>query len=84
MNYEKIILDVVTPLVDNKEAVLVRKMPSEKEDDMLFLVVADSADLGKLIGKNGIIAKAIREVVGIAAKIDNKKLFVKFEAYNEE
>ena len=84
MNYEKIILDVVTPLVDNKEAVLVRKMPTEKEDDMLYLVVADSADLGKLIGKNGIIAKAIREVVGIAAKIDNKKLFVKCEAYNEE
>ena len=42
------------------------------------------SDLGKLIGKNGIIAKAIREVVGIAAKIENKKLFVKFEAYNEE
>ena len=42
MNYEKIILDIVTPLVDNKEAVLVRKMPTEKEDDMLYLVVADS------------------------------------------
>ena len=53
MNYEKIILDIVTPLVDNKEAVLVRKMPTEKEDDMLYLVVADSSDLGKLIGKNG-------------------------------
>ena len=35
MNYEKIILDIVTPLVDNKEAVLVRKMPTEKEVDML-------------------------------------------------
>ena len=84
MNYEKLILDVVTPLVDNKEAVLVRKMPNDKEDEMLYLVVADASDLGKLIGKNGIIAKAIREVVSIAAKIDGKKLFVKFEAYNEE
>ena len=84
MNYEKIILDIVTPLVDNKEAILVRQMPTENEDDMLFLVVADQSDLGKLIGKNGIIAKAIREVVSIGAKIENKKLFVKFEAYNEE
>ena len=61
-------------LVDSPEAVVV----TDKEDDkgvIIELKVAQS-DMGKLIGKQGRIAKAIRAVVKAAAFKENKKVMV--------
>lgn len=84
MNYEKLILDTARPLVENKDALMVRQMPNEDGKGLLFLVVASSSDIARLIGKKGIIAKAIREVVNVAAKIAGERVFVKFESFEEE
>ena len=45
---------------------------------MLELKVAPS-DMGKVIGKQGRIAKAIRSVVKAAASRDNKKVIVEIQ-----
>ena len=61
-------------LVDNPDEVVV----TEKEDGkalVLELKVADS-DMGKVIGKQGRIAKAIRSVVKAAAAKEDKKVIV--------
>jgi predicted RNA-binding protein YlqC (UPF0109 family) len=61
-------------LVDSPEAVVV----TDKEDDkgvIIELKVAQS-DMGKVIGKQGRIAKAIRAVVKAAAFKENKKVMV--------
>ncbi len=62
-------------LVDNPEQVSV----SEVDEDgvvTLELSVAES-DMGKVIGKQGRIAKAIRTVVKAAAVHEDKKVIVK-------
>ena len=84
MNYEKIILDAALPLVANKDSLMVRQMPNEEEKGLLFLVVAPSSDIARLIGKKGIVAKAIREVVSVASKIEGQRIHIKFESYEEE
>ena len=61
-------------LVDNPDEVVV----SEKEEGrnvIIELHVAQS-DMGKVIGKQGRIAKAIRSVVKAASSKDNKKVDV--------
>ena len=65
---------IAKALVDHPEEVVV----SEKETDkaiVLELKVAQS-DMGKVIGKQGRIAKAIRSVVKAAASKGNKKVTV--------
>ena len=69
------LLEVIAKrLVDNPEAVSVTELPAEK-GVVLELRVAQ-ADMGKVIGKQGRIAKAIRTVVSAAAARENKKYYV--------
>ena len=65
---------IAKALVDHPEEVVV----TEKEDGktlVLEVKVADS-DMGKVIGKQGRIAKAIRSVVKVAAAKEDKKVIV--------
>lgn len=65
---------IAKSLVDNPEEVVV----TEKDNGKSILVelkVAPS-DMGKVIGKQGRIAKAIRAVVKAAASRDDKKVIV--------
>ena len=48
----------------------------EEEDQIIFQLKVAPSDMGKVIGKQGRIAKAIRTVVKAAAMEDNKKVDV--------
>ncbi len=84
MDYEKVIRSFIEPLLDNKESLLIRELPSDSEKDINYLICADNEDIARLIGKKGSIANAIREVVGVAGKVENKHLHLKFESFEEE
>lgn len=61
-------------LVDSPEEVVVTEHEDEK-GTVIELKVA-SSDMGKVIGKQGRIAKSIRSVVKAAAFRENKKVIV--------
>lgn len=61
-------------LVDKPDEVSVTAIDGE-QSTVLELRVADS-DMGKVIGKQGRIAKAIRTVVKAAASRENKRVVV--------
>lgn len=84
MDYEKIIHALVDPFIDNPESLMVREMPNESEKDVLILVVANQTDTAKLIGRKGVVADALREVVSIAGKLENKRVHLKFESFDEK
>ena len=70
----KEVLEVLAKsLVDNPDAVSVTEVEGERET-VLELRVADE-DMGKVIGKQGRIAKAIRTVVKAASR-ENKRAVV--------
>ena len=68
---------IAKALVDNPEEVVVSE--SLKGDDTLIELKAAPADMGKLIGKQGRIAKAIRSVVKAAASKEDKKVIVEIQ-----
>lgn len=71
----KELVEVITKaLVDDPESVVVTER-EEKKASVLEVRVADS-DMGKVIGKQGRIAKAIRSVVKAAASKEDKKVIV--------
>ncbi|MDR0934799.1 MAG: KH domain-containing protein [Erysipelotrichaceae bacterium] len=84
MTYEKIIHTIIDPLIENKDSVMIREVPSENEKDITLLIVAEKDDTSRLIGRKGVVANAIREVVSIKAKSDNKRIHVHFESFDEE
>ena len=72
----KEVLEIIAKsLVDYPEQVDVKEIENEDQTITLELRVADS-DMGKVIGKQGRIAKAIRTVVKAAASRENKKVAV--------
>ena len=84
MDYESVIRSFIEPLLENKESLVIRELPSDSEKDVTFLVCADNEDIARLIGKKGSIANAIREVVGVAGKVENKHIHIKFESFEDE
>lgn len=68
---------IAKALVDNPDGVQV----SETSDDKSIRVVlsVDQSDMGRIIGKQGRIAKAIRTVVKSAAVNTDKKVYVDIE-----
>ncbi len=63
---------IAKALVNNPDEVVVTETEKERET-VLELKVAPS-DMGKVIGKQGRIAKAIRSVVKVAASKEDKKV----------
>ena len=61
-------------LVDHPEEVTVQG--TEKDNEILLELKVAQEDMGKVIGKQGRIAKAIRAVVKAAASKTDKKVIV--------
>ena len=68
---------IAKALVDNPEEVVVSE--SLKGDDTLIELKVAPADMGKVIGKQGRIAKAIRSVVKAVASKEDKKVIVEIQ-----
>ena len=65
---------IAQSLVEKPEAVDVREV--ETEDSIVIELRVDPEDMGKVIGKQGRIAKAIRTVVKAASVKAEKPVFV--------
>ncbi|HJB40068.1 MAG TPA: KH domain-containing protein [Candidatus Ruthenibacterium avium] len=73
---QELLLTVARGLVDDKEAVRVTvDQPNEEGVVVYHLYVAED-DMGRVIGKQGRIAKAIRVVMRAAAVRENEKVVV--------
>ena len=65
---------IARALVDNPDEVVVTE--TEKDGETLIELKVASSDMGKVIGKQGRIAKAISSVVKAAASKEEKKVVV--------
>ena len=65
---------IAKAVVDNPDEVVVTE--TEKEDTTVIELKVAPSDMGKVIGKQGRIAKAIRSVVKAAASKEEKKVIV--------
>jgi len=57
----------------------VEVVEEEKERETVFIVKIAEDDFGRIIGRSGKVATAIRTVVRTSAKKLNKRVFVRFE-----
>ena len=69
---KELVLDIAKALVDNPDAVVVEE--TRKDDEIILKLTVSQDDMGKVIGKQGRIAKAIRTVVRSVANRENIKV----------
>jgi len=69
-----LIESIVTPLVDHPEDIVVEKREEAKK--VVYHLRVNEEDVGKVIGKNGRIAKAIRTIVYSAKSDTNKRVYL--------
>lgn len=74
---KELVETIAKALVDSPDEVVVTETENEREI-VVILHVADS-DMGKVIGKQGRIAKAIRSVVRAAASKTDKRVKVEIQ-----
>ncbi|MBD2862726.1 MULTISPECIES: KH domain-containing protein [Paenibacillus] len=65
---------IAKALVDHPEDVVVNE--AEEKDEIVYRLSVHPSDMGKVIGKQGRIAKALRTVVTSAAVKQNKRVSV--------
>lgn len=70
----KVLEDIAKALVEHPEDVTVTEV--KKEGSTVLELRVNKDDMGKVIGKQGRIAKAIRTVVKAAASREDKKVVV--------
>ncbi len=80
VNFEKLILDLVTPLVVHPEDLVVKKF-AEDAESITLQVLVNQDDLGRVIGKGGKIANAIRTIAYASASRLGKKINIDIDAF---
>ena len=73
---KEILETIIANLVDNKDQIEINEIQGTKS--VVFEVKVHESDMGKIIGKQGRIAKSIRTVMKAIAAKENKKATVEF------
>ncbi|MBP05572.1 MAG: RNA-binding protein [Chloroflexi bacterium] len=68
---EELIKYIASSLVENTEEIQIETV--EEENKIILKLSVDENDKGKIIGKNGKIAKSIRNVLKLASTKDNSR-----------
>ena len=72
MNYSELVGYMVKSLVDHPEQVEIREIEGEKSTILELKVIKE--EIGKVIGKHGRIARAIRTIINASATKSGKRV----------
>ena len=82
MNLVELTKEIVTHLVSDKDSVEVKEFESDEENTILIQVMVSENDIGRVIGKEGKCAKALRTLVQASSYLkDNKKVKINIDSF---
>ena len=73
---KEILTTIIKSLVTDESAISINEV--EGEQSFIYEVKVAEKDMGKVIGKEGRIAKAIRTIMKALAAKENKKITIEF------
>ena len=80
------IRSLIEPLVSKPEAILIKRLDKPEnlgKKEQNYLILCEKADLGKLIGRHGVISDSLRTILNISIKNMRKKVHLRFESFEE-
>ena len=79
IRFEELIKSLILPLVAYPEDVEITLI-KEVDDNLEYQVKVNESDLGRVIGKNGYVAKAIRTILYAGASKEGKRLHLDIDS----
>ena len=74
--------EIVKSLVRNTDAVSVKEFPTDEENTILIQVIIAEDDMGRVIGKGGKCANALRTIVQASSSLkDNKYVKINIDKF---
>ena len=73
IKFEELIKSLILPLVAYPEEIEIIKL-NEDEDNLEYQVKVNAMDFGRVIGKDGYVAKAIRTILYAGASKEGKRI----------
>ena len=73
---KEILETIISTLVSDKNSVSINQIDGEQS--IIFEVKVAENDMGKIIGKQGVIAKSIRTIMKAVASKENKRVSIEF------
>ena len=80
------IRSLIEPLVSKPEAIQIQRMDKPQylnKKEQNYLILCEKEDLGKLIGRHGVISDSIRTLLNVSVKNMRKKVHLRFESFDE-
>ena len=79
------IRSLVEPLVSKPEVIQITRL--DKEEDLgrreqTYLILCEKEDLGKLIGRHGVISDSLRTILNVSVKNRRKKVHLRFDSFD--
>ena len=73
---------IVKELLKDKDSVSVKEFPSENENEITIQIMVSEDEIGRVIGKQGKIANALRVVVQASSYTnENKRVNINIDSY---
>ena len=74
--------NIVKSIVTDEEMVSVKEFETDEKDTILIQVIVEKDDIGKVIGKAGRTANAIRTLVQASSYLkDNKRVKINIDSF---
>ncbi|HHW79248.1 MAG TPA: KH domain-containing protein [Acholeplasmataceae bacterium] len=80
LDFENLLINMIKPLVTNPDDVVV-KILSQDDKNVSIQVLVNDEDLGRVIGKGGRIATAIRTICYAGAAKDNVRVQIDIDSF---
>ncbi len=80
LDFESLLKNMIKPLVTNPDDVVV-KILSQDDKNVSIQVLVNNEDLGRVIGKGGRIATAIRTICYAGAAKENVRLQIDIDSF---
>ena len=82
MELVKLTETIVKELVEDSDSITVKEFPSENENEITIQVMVPENEMGRVIGKQGKMAKALRTIVQASSFINgNKRVNINIDSY---
>ena len=73
---------IVKELVKDSDSITVKEFPSENDDEITIQVMVPEDEMGRVIGKQGKMAKALRTIVQASSYLNgNKRVKINIDSF---
>lgn len=86
IDFTEQIRTMVAPLAQKPESIMIRRMDKEdmlSDREQHYLIVCETEDLGRLIGRQGVNSTSVRTLINVVARKYKKRVHLSYESFQD-